>query len=99
MAAVRKGRVIGTDIFGVNFSGSYDVDASESTGWYRVRLKVTLPANTPVIQSGATSGPHGDVFEIDFRLPPDFLTRDFIRLETKYGPLNARFVRLGDIDD
>src|SRR5450631_3765801 len=31
LVALRQGRVIGSDVFGVSFSGSYDADAYEST--------------------------------------------------------------------
>jgi len=95
LIALLNGRIIGVDATGVKISGSY---TTEEAAGHRVRAKVALPANTPLIQ-GVVTGPQADLYEVEFNLPPDFLERDYIRVETKYGPLNARFVRLGDFDE
>ena len=94
MLALRKHKVIGTDLTGVKIFGSYEaIDG----GAHRVSVTVGVAPNTYLLQ-GVNSGPE-DGYDVVFDLPEDFLARDFIRLETKYGPINARFVRLGDLDD
>jgi hypothetical protein len=90
----RNGRLVGADARGVIFDGNYTADQGAS---HRVKLRVKLPANIHLIQGG-TTGPQGETYELTFELPSDFLAQGFIRIEGKHGPVNTKFVRLGDLD-
>jgi hypothetical protein len=91
----RNGRIVGADALGVLYDGNYSTEHEAS---YRVKLNIKFPANIPLIQGGVT-GPQGDSYELTFQMPHDFLLREFIRIEDKRGPINARLVKLGDLDD
>lgn len=93
--ALRKGKVSGADVTGTKIAGTYEAAAD---GGNRLHIDVVLPGGGLLIQ-GAQTPPEGDSYEIDFVLPEDFLNRKSLRIDTKHGPINARFVRIGDIDD
>jgi len=86
--------IVGVDISGVKYDGSYE----EHPNGYDVRLKISIPPNTILIQ-GVRAGPEGETSELDFHLPADFLDQPFIRVNAKHGPVNAKVMRLRELDD
>jgi hypothetical protein len=95
MFVIRHDVIVGSDMLGAVFDGT--VTQGEAGG-FNVRMSAKLPPNLPLIQGGAT-GPNGDTSENTFSLPPNFLSEAFIRIEGKQGPLNAKLVKLRDLDD
>jgi hypothetical protein len=87
-------RVIGADAAGFLFDGQYGEDDNGTS----VSLSIKAPANTPRVQGGVT-GPQGEETHLNFRLPPNFTSHEFIRIETPRGPVNVRFVKLRSISD
>ena len=87
----RNGKVVGVDVGGVKYDGTYGDD-------FTVKLKVLIPPNTVLVQ-GVTTGPQGDASEIEFQLPVDFLSQPFIRVNAKHGPVNAKFIKLRDLNE
>lgn len=74
----------------------YDGSMVSSGNGFDVVLHVSVPAELDLIQGGS-SGNAGSEFDLAFRLPADFATRDFITVETPHGLVNARFRRLRGI--
>jgi DNA invertase Pin-like site-specific DNA recombinase len=81
--------IIGADAGGFLFDGQYAEDDDGTS----VSLAIKAPANAPRVQGGLT-GPQGEETHLNFRLPPNFTCREFIRIETPRGPVNVRFVKL-----
>jgi hypothetical protein len=93
---LRNGMVVGVDVGGVKYDGTYrDGDAGNG---FKVKLKVQIPPNAPLVQ-GVSSGPQGDVSELEFHLPVDFLSQPFIRVNANHGPVNVKFVKLRDLHE
>lgn len=94
MLVFRNGTVVGVDAGGVKYDGTYkDVGSG-----FSVKLKVSIPPNTSLVQ-GVNIGPQGDVSAIDFQLPVDFLSKPFIRINAKHGPVNAKMVKLRELNE
>jgi hypothetical protein len=91
----RNGQMVGVDILGARFDGHYA--DSHDTG-HTVSLNVKLPPSMTLIQGGST-GPEGDDYTLTFYLPADFLSQEFVRIDTKHGPINAKLVKLRGLDD
>jgi hypothetical protein len=87
----KDGTVTGVDPLGVRFDGGYG--ASTEDGFYEVDIKVTVPPNGMVIQ-GVSTGQAGLVYNVSMSLPADFAKRDYLRVETPLGAVNAKFERL-----
>jgi hypothetical protein len=94
LLVLRNGQVAGADAAGAVYRGAYTLD--DSSNW-SLTVNVNLPANIERVQGG-TTGPKGDIFEVKTLLEPDFLSRDYIRIQTPRGPVNAKFVKLNSID-
>jgi hypothetical protein len=94
MLVFRNGTIVGVDVAGVKFDGTY----TDTPSGVSIKLTVSLPANTLLIQ-GATTGPEAETSELEFQLPSDFLSQPFIRIDAKYGPVNAKLTKLRDLHD
>lgn len=94
MLVFRNGTIVGVDAAGVKFDGTY----GEIPSGISIKLTVSLPPNTLLIQ-GATTGSEAENSEIEFDLPSDFLSQPFIRIDAKYGPINAKLTRLRELND
>jgi hypothetical protein len=94
MLVFRNGTIVGVDVVGANYDGTY----SDTGSGLSVKLKVSLPANTLLVQ-GVSTGPQGDKSELEFQIPTDFLSRPFIRIDAKHGPVNVKLVRLRELHD
>lgn len=94
MIVFRNGTIVGVDAAGAKYDGTY----SETGNAFSVKLKVSLPPNTLLIQ-GVSTGPQGDNSELEFQMPLDFPSQPFIRISAKHGPVNAKLVKLRELDD
>jgi hypothetical protein len=95
MLIFRNGRIVGADFAGARIDGNY-ADAQD-TG-YTVSVSVTLSPSMTLIQGGST-GQEGDDYTLSFHLSANFLSQELVRIDTKYGPVNAKLVKLGGLDD
>lgn len=93
MFSFLNGIISGADPMGVLFDGSYAVEADA----YAVEVKVTVPAGGTVIQ-GASAGPSGLTYAVNFRLPLNFAGQDFSRIETPLGAVNLRLQKLRGVE-
>lgn len=94
MLLFKDGKIAGADALGITFDGSFEVESNRETV---LRVSVKSPPNVPLIQGGMT-GPEGDAYEMLARLPANFASEEFVRIETRYGPLNARLTKLRDLN-
>ena len=94
MLTFRNGKVVGVDSGGVRYDGTY----TDATAGYAVKIQLTVPPHTGLVQ-GVITGPQVDVSELIFDLPLNFLTQSFLRVNTKYGPVNAKIVKLRELDE
>jgi hypothetical protein len=92
----RKGHISGADAMGVVFDGGY-VEEGQSNS-LSVTLDIKTPPNTVFLQGGV-SGPQGETQKLQFQLPSDFAQKDFTRIETQRGPVNARLIKLRSLDE
>lgn len=95
MFFIKDNIIVGADMLGALYDGSINKSSDDE---FEVHLGVRLPPNTPTIQ-GAVTGPHGENQVLSFKLPTGFLNEAFIRIETKTGAVNAKFVKVRDLDD
>lgn len=94
MLVFRNGAIVGVDVVGVKYDGTY----SESCNGVSIKLTVSVPPNTPLIQ-GVSTGPQGEDSGMELHLPPDFLSLPFIRIDTGHGPVNVKLTKLRKLDD
>ena len=94
MLVFRRGIIVGADVMGAKYDGAYN----EVAAGFSLKLRVSLPPNTLLVQ-GVSTGPQGDDSEVDFQLPADFLSQPFIRIDAKHGPVNVKLVKLRELND
>lgn len=94
MFTFRNGVIVGVDAAGAKYDGTY-IDTGNG---FDIRLDVSLPPNTLLIQ-GISTGPQGDSSQLEFHLPVDFLKLPFIRVNAKHGPVNVKLDKLRELDD
>jgi hypothetical protein len=94
MLVFRNGTIVGVDVAGARYDGTYG-DAGSA---FSIKLKVALPPNTLLVQ-GVSTGPQGDNSELEFQLPVNFLSQPFLRINAKHGPVNVRLVKLRELDE
>lgn len=90
--AAHNGKITGTDPSKVLFDGTYHIDEG---GNLIGRVTVSAPPNGTLVQ-GVSTGPSGVRYETNFTIPIDFENRDYIRIDTPFGPVNAKFSKLRD---
>jgi len=83
-----KGTVIGVDLMGGQFDGSYSLSQDGTT--IDVDVTVKIPPNTLVIQ-GASVGSAGLTYNVPVKLPSNFGELEFIKIDTPLGPVNVKF--------
>jgi hypothetical protein len=93
MLVFRRGTIIGIDVAGVKYDGTYE----DFENGFKVRLKVSTPPNTPLLQ-GVTTGPENETSELEFLLPLNFTSEPFIRIDARHGPVNARLTKLRELN-
>src|SRR5664279_1978943 len=89
MLVFRNGTIVGVDAGGAQYDGTY----TDIENGFSIKLAVSLPPNTLLIQ-GVTTGPETDSSELEFQIPADFLSQPFIRISAKHGPVNAKLTKL-----
>ncbi len=94
MFVFRNGKVVGVDIGGAKYDGTY----GDTVGGYAVKLRIVIPPNVGLVQ-GVTVGPEGDSSDLGFELPLDFLEKPFLRVNAKHGPVNAKIVKLRELNE
>jgi hypothetical protein len=94
MLVIRNGTIVGADVAGGKYDGTYN----ETETGFAVRIAVSIPPNIHLIQ-GVSSGLESDTSDLDFHLSVDFLSQPFIRINTKHGPVNAKLVKLRELND
>ena|SRR5579872_544029 len=94
MLVFRNGTIVGVDAGGGKYDGSY----RDSGDGFSVKLKVALPPNTLLIH-GVSSGPQTELSELEVQLPADFLSQPFIRINAHHGPVNAKLVKLRELNE
>lgn len=95
MFLIRSGIVTGADFLGTIYDG---IITSQDHDMHKITITSRLPPNITNIQ-GQKTGPDGDVVELSFTLPLNFLEEPFIRVNSKNGPANAKFVKIRDLNE
>jgi hypothetical protein len=93
VASVVDQKIFGADLFGSKIDG----DLSENKGAVHLDVKVQVPAGVEIVQ-GIVAPEGGLEYKISGDMPEDYLVRDYVRLETPYGPIHARFQELRTLD-
>ena len=86
-------RFRGADLNGSTLDGTLHRDAAGVV----LDLDVTVPSGIVAVQ-GVEAPPDGLRYSIHETLPLDYADRDYVRLDTPYGPVNARFQVLRTVD-
>ena len=94
MVIFRNGKIVGVDVGGAKYDGIY----SGADKGFAMKISISFPANTPLVQGG-TTGIDEDNSVLDFHLPTDFLSQPFIRVNAKHGPVNVKLVKLRELND
>jgi hypothetical protein len=92
---IKDGLIVGADAGGVKFDGKYE--ANKSGDGFEGIVQVNAPPGGTLIQ-GIPTGPNGLNYEVKVHLPLDFGARPFIKIETPFGPINVKFVKIRDLD-
>jgi hypothetical protein len=95
LLAMRGGRIVGADVGGIKYDGEI-APKTDGTGFVG-RLTFTVPPGRSLITGLEPAATSRDI-AIDFELPSNFADGPIIGIQTPTGPLNARFVKLRDID-
>jgi hypothetical protein len=90
----RNGTVVGVDTGGLKYDGTY----TNTKDGFTVKLNLLIPPNTQLVQ-GVSSGPTGETAELEFQIPTDFLSQQFIRINGKHGPINVKLAKLRELND
>lgn len=90
MFVFSQGTLVGCDLLGVKFDGTYSEGADQQISG---SVDVIVPPNGEVIQ-GVKAGPDGMNYSVPFTLSPDFLSAPYIALDTPLGPVNMRLEKL-----
>lgn len=94
MFVFREGVIVGSDILGVTFDGSYRLNANRDG--FNGRVTITAPPGGTLIQ-GISTGPEGLVYRVDVEFPLNFNNLPYLKLDTPYGPVNLKLVKVRDI--
>lgn len=92
--SLNNGVLVGADVTGTKFDGTYQKD--NITGDLVGNVTVAAPPLVKLIQ-GHDTGDKGITYNVPFRLPPDFTSKPYILLDTIYGPINVKLVKLRDL--
>ncbi|MCV9941156.1 hypothetical protein OIU35_32820 [Boseaceae bacterium BT-24-1] len=93
MFVAHDGKITGVDPSKVLFDGTYHIDEN---GGLVGKVMVKAPPNGTLVQ-GVSTGPHGISYETSFTIPDDFEEREFVRITTPLGPVNAKFLKLREL--
>jgi hypothetical protein len=94
MLVFRNGIIVGVDVAGIKYDGTY----RDTGNGFSVSLNLLYPPNTILVQ-GVSTGPEIEKAVLDIQLPVDFLSQPFIRVSARHGPVNAKIVKLRELND
>jgi hypothetical protein len=89
------GRVAGADIGGMKYDGLYQIDEEAKDVSFAVKYYVNPGDN---VISGPNELTEPTEVRLTFTVPLDFYEKDYVRIDTPFGPVNARFEKLRDLD-
>jgi hypothetical protein len=92
MFVFKDGKIGGSDMVGIVFSGEYAIDGDDISGI----LRYSMPANSASI-TGATFETASDEFTVPLNLPVDINPDETYPVNTPTGALNAKFVKNVDL--
>jgi hypothetical protein len=92
--AIKSGKIVGVDAGGLKYTGNM---RTKSDDGFTCDINYTIPPGVPLITG---PGPVAKEVPINllFELPKNFGEGPIVRIDTPFGPLNAKFQRLSDID-
>ena len=90
---IREGVVVGTDLRAFQYDGTYQMTP---VGEAKGKATVKVPPGQQSIL-GVSGGDAGLSYDVDFVLPVDFLDRPYIQINTTFGPVRMRLVKLRDL--
>jgi len=91
---IGDGVIAGVDTGGVTYDGPVTID--ETDGSLQGAVNFTVPAGIPMI-TGISGPTDPTVLSIPISLPATFADGRVTRIETTFGPLNARFEKIRDL--
>ncbi len=93
MIVMDTGKIIGADVAGARYDGSYQFN--KRTNMIDASIKLTVPAGVELVQ-GTPAQPNEWTLEFQASLPPD--TQDTpIGIDTPAGPVNVVFKHIRDL--
>ncbi len=94
LLAIKGNKIVGADVGGLKYTGIIN---QISNGHLRCEIQYTIPPGVSLITG---SGPVAkDVpVELVFELPSDFGGGPIVSIMTPFGPLNAKFKKLSNLD-
>jgi hypothetical protein len=86
--------IVGVDVGGLKYAGSISPGSGDR---FRCELQYTIPPGVSLITG---PGPVAKEVPVNstFDLPKDFGDGPVVGIDTPFGPLNAKFQKLADID-
>jgi hypothetical protein len=95
LLVIRNARLVGADVSGMKYDG--EVHPKPDTQGFTCRVSYTiLPGATLITGPGPVATPTD--ITLNFELPANFAEGPIVRIDTPMGPLNARFMKLRDLD-
>lgn len=91
---IGDGVVVGVDILGVKYEGEYTDDSQ--SGELRGSIDFVMPPLTHLI-TGQSAGFQPQKITYPIALPKDFADREFVKVETPSGPINAKFEKAKEL--
>ena len=91
--ALHNGIIIGADMFGGRYDGTYKQSTTPDA--YDIAVRITVPPGAPLV-TGALAGPHPFYMDVTTTLPEDLGGEQPIRIETSTGPVNVIFRKIRD---
>lgn len=91
---LRKGKIVGADIGGMKYDGTYK--ANPDGEGYKFSVAYVVPAGATLI-TGAPPSPTPQTIPLTFDLPNQFANGRVITIETPRGLVNAKFEKIRDL--
>jgi hypothetical protein len=94
LLAIKSNSIVGVDVGGLKYDGSVE---AASDGRFRFHIRYTIPPGTPLITGvGGVATP--TPVSLEFIVPADFASGTVVNIQTPFGPVNAKFSKLRDLD-
>jgi hypothetical protein len=88
LLAIQDGKIVGIDVGGGEYNGSYQEDATADT--VTIHLEVTIAANMPIV-TGERARSEPWILPIDATLRTNFANGTPINIMTSAGSINVSF--------